>query len=258
MVDKADLKVVLKHRVLNGSIQRGTLQKVAIVYIKGEEYRVLAPSEAKGDALDWTGHFSIRRSEGPNSDIVIQNASSVGAAVISAVEDELGKEKQRDADRALGMHPDGIHHDAQICLSGHVLHCKGSPFSSSAYCTKCGARCIDTCPACGEPIRGVLLWQQAGAYSPPGYCHGCGHPYPWMEERMRTVDQLIKNDDKLSPEAREELLNDLNYIISDPRAPLVPAKKKLVSIKLEKATQYVREFVLDYMAKATAEIIKNN
>jgi hypothetical protein len=44
--------------------------------------------------------------------------------------------------------------------------------------------------------------------------------------------------------------------MSDPKADLVPAKRKLIDIKLGKATGYVRETILDLIAKTIAEISK--
>src|SRR5437773_12578090 len=45
------VKVVIKHRSLQGN--NSMLQLVATVYINGGEYRVMAPSQVTGDALDW-------------------------------------------------------------------------------------------------------------------------------------------------------------------------------------------------------------
>jgi hypothetical protein len=44
--------------------------------------------------------------------------------------------------------------------------------------------------------------------------------------------------------------------MSNPKADLVPAKRKLIDIKLGKATQWVREAVLDLTAKTIAEMTK--
>jgi hypothetical protein len=53
MTKNPETKVVLKQRVLRGSNQPEFLQRVATVYIDGREYRVSAPPDAQGDALDW-------------------------------------------------------------------------------------------------------------------------------------------------------------------------------------------------------------
>lgn len=252
MADNPETKVVLKQTVLNGSNQPDMLQRVATVYINGKEYRVSAPPEAKGDALDWVPHFTVRQLVGPDAEVEMHDA--FGGLALKAVKEELERLK-RDANRAAGMHPDGIHCDAQICLKGHVLHCDGMPFDSKAHCTKCGSACIDECPHCKEPIRGGQKYR-AVDYSRPQYCHGCGHPYPWMEDRLQTARELLYHDDKLTMDDRIKLWNDLQYVMSDPKADLVPSKKKLIEIRLGKATEYVREIILDLIAKTTAEVLK--
>jgi hypothetical protein len=90
------------------------MQRVATVYIDGGEYRVLAPPGAKGNALEWVAHFSIR----DTSEIEV-NDTALGILALKFVEEELGRQK-RDGNRAVGMNPDGIHCDAQICRNGHV------------------------------------------------------------------------------------------------------------------------------------------
>src|SRR5712692_1778878 len=239
-----ETKVVLKQTILYGSNQPDILQRVATVYIDGREYRVSAPPEATGDALDWLPHFAFR----DNSEIEVRD--TFGLLALKSVEEELKKQK-----RAEGMHPDGLHCSAQICLSGHVQHCDGMPFDSKAHCTKCGAACIDECRHCQVPIRGGEKFRSAD-YSRPQYCHNCGRPYPWMEDRLQTARELLYHDDKLTMDDRTKLFADLQYVMSDPKAGLAPAKTKLIEIRLGKATGYVREIILDLIAKTAAEVVK--
>jgi len=84
---------IIEQRQLHGSPQDGFLQRVATVYVDGEEYRVLAPPKATGDALDWIGHFSVRQpnKESFNSEIVVEGAYRVLA--IKLVKEELEKAK---------------------------------------------------------------------------------------------------------------------------------------------------------------------
>ena len=77
MNDNLETKVVLKQSVLHGSNQPEMLQRVATVYINGEEFRVSAPPEAKGDALDWVSHFTVRQLVEFNSEIVIRDVFGV-------------------------------------------------------------------------------------------------------------------------------------------------------------------------------------
>jgi hypothetical protein len=254
MIGDLETKVVIKQTVLYGSDQPDILQRVATVYIDGREYRVSAPTEAKGHALDWVPHFYVRQLDG-NSEIEVRDA--LGILALKLVKEELEKQKrdERDDNRAIGMNPDGIHCDAQICLKGHVLHCDGTPFDSKDHCTKCGAACIDECPHCREPIRGVEKRRPA-SYSRPQYCHACGRPYPWMEDRLQTARELLYHDEKLTMDDRTKLFEELQYVMSDPMGGLAPAKKKLIEIRLGKATGYVREFILDLLAKTAVEATK--
>ena len=251
-MDNEAPKVVINQKVLHGSDRDELPQRVATVYDGGLEYRVLAPPQAKGPALEWMEHLRVRKPAGVNSEEDVENAYRI--FILKAFEQEI-RRQDRDANRAKGMNPDGEHCDAQICLKGHVLHCNGAPFSSGGYCTKCGSRCIDECPECQEPIHGMNAYEVA-LYSLPQFCHKCGHAYPWMEERLRTLRELLNQDKKLSPDDRNSLMEDLQYVMSDPKAELVPAKKKLIEFKLENASKFVREFVLDLAAKVIVESAK--
>jgi hypothetical protein len=77
-----------------------------------------------------------------------------------------------------------------------------------------------------------------------------------MEDRLKTARELLRNDDHLTQDDRNDLWDDLQYVMSDPKADLAPAKKKLIEIKLGKATEYVREAILDLIAKTAAEVLK--
>lgn len=77
-----------------------------------------------------------------------------------------------------------------------------------------------------------------------------------MEDRLQTAKELLDHDDKLSLEEREKLWGLLQYVMSDPKSDLVPAKKKLFEIGIAKALPATREFFLDLMAKLGAEILK--
>lgn len=246
-MDEVEIKVVLKQTVLTGSNDPDLMQRVAAVYIDGDVYKVLAPPDAQGDALEWITQFSVR-----NAEEYEKKDTALGILALKVVKEEL--EKKRDT-KAAGLHPDGIHCAAQICLKGHVLHYDGMPFDSKVHCTKCGAACIDECPHCQEPIRGAQLYRGAD-YERPQYCHGCGRAYPWMQERLQTARELLYHDDKLLMEDRTKLWDDLQYVMSNPKDNLAPSKKKLIEIRLEKATPYVRDIILDLIAKTTAELFR--
>src|SRR5437899_3160790 len=115
MADELATKVVIKQAVLHGS-NSDVLQRVAVVYIDGKEYRISAPPEAKGEALEWIKHLSVRQLVDVNSEIEIHDA--LGVLALKTAKEELERMK-RDANRAAGVNPDGLHCDAQICINGH-------------------------------------------------------------------------------------------------------------------------------------------
>jgi hypothetical protein len=77
-----------------------------------------------------------------------------------------------------------------------------------------------------------------------------------MESRLQTAKELLWHDDKLSLEEQENLWDLLQYVMSDPKSDLVPAKRKLIDINLGKAAATTRDFLTDFMAKYLAEMSK--
>jgi hypothetical protein len=86
-------KTVIEQTQLRGSDGSEFLQKVATVYIDGDEYRVLAPPRALGEALDWIPHFRVHMpdTESFNSEIVVEGVFKILA--IKLVKEELERMK---------------------------------------------------------------------------------------------------------------------------------------------------------------------
>ena len=124
MNDNLETKVVLKQSVLHGSNQPEMLQRVATVYINGKEYRVSAPPEAKGDALDWVSHFTVRQLVEFNSEIVIRDA--FGVLALKAVKEELEKQK-RDVNRTQDMYEPSNREQEHLRQSGEDGNLTGRP-----------------------------------------------------------------------------------------------------------------------------------
>lgn len=248
-----DTKVIIKNRTLEGSTTSNTLQRVASVYVNGTEYRILAPTDARGDVLEWMSHLSVRNLVDPLSEVEVYGA--IRGHVLAALEEDLKRKEVTSHHAESGMHPDGVHCSAQICTKGHVQHFDGMPFEVKAYCKQCGSACISECRHCKEPIQGIMKYR-AAYYSRPQYCHHCGQAYPWMEDTLSTVRELLNHDDKLSPEEKDKLLGEFRDYVSDPKSEKAAVKKKLFDIKLDRATAWVREAILDLTAKTIAESLK--
>lgn len=149
----------------------------------------------------------------------------------------------------------------QVCLNGHVVNflARSQPEHNKNFCSTCGERTIDQCPQCKTQIRGHYLMPRDISFVPevaPAFCHNCGEPYPWMEDRLQTAKELLYHDDKLSFEEREKLWGLLQYVMSDPKSDMVPAKKKLFEIGIAKAAAGTRDVLLDLLAKYAAEMSK--
>lgn len=149
---------------------------------------------------------------------------------------------------------------SQICENGHVITRTAESWGKGNvedYCSKCGSKTVTACKHCEQKIPGFLHGSGSSHEEPPpNFCHNCGKPYPWMEDRLQTAQELLYNDDKLSLEEREKLWGLLQYVMSDPKSDLAPAKRKLFEIGIAKALPATREFFLDLMAKLGAEMMK--
>jgi hypothetical protein len=246
-------KVVIENAVLRGSQQEQFWQKVATIYFDGgEEFNIVAPPKATGDALEWMAQFQVRKPS-PHGYSPVTDGRSV--AIIQRVVADL-ENRKLFSDIQSGTNPDGQYVAAQICLRGHVLNVSGIDYERGEHCPKCGEISIDVCQHCKVAIRGGEIYASTLDYKLPNFCHKCGRPYPWMEDKLSTAKELLWHDDKLTLNEREKLWDLLQYVVSDPKADLVPAKKKLFEIGIAKALPATREVLLDFMAKLGAEILK--
>lgn len=253
-----DPKVVIETGVLRGSRNDSDLQRVATVYLNNRPYRVMAPSVATGAAVDWQDQFIVREPSTSDFAFGAEVPVSIDTAevVVKAVVEELRREEAEADFWDWGKHPNARFYYAQICLHGDVITAGGlDKIRRDERCELCGSRCIDRCEKCNAPIRGKRTGgSQRGEYQVPSFCHKCGTPYPWMQDRLDTARELLWHDDKLSIEDRESLWNLLQYVMTNPKSDLAPAKRKLIDIKLQPALTATREFILDFLAKLAKEM----
>jgi hypothetical protein len=238
-------KVIIEQRTLRSG---DAAQRIALVYLGAEEHRVYAPAKAAGDPLEWAAQIFVHKPDGyAEVDVPEPDRSRVIVATFRALEQTKAESARAEADAR--------YCEAQIRMQGDVQSCDGTPFDPAGHCTKCGVPCINSCPNCKAPIRGKEKYS-AAIYECPSFCHGCGHPYPWMEDKLRTARDLLFHDDQLSYEERTELWGLLRYVMSSPKAELAPAKSKLIAIRIQKAAAPIKDFVTDLLAKYAAEMSK--
>jgi hypothetical protein len=86
-------KTVIEQTQLRGSDGSDFLQKVATVYVDGDEYRVLAPPRAIGESRDWIPHFRVHMpdTESFNSEVVVEGVFKILA--VKLVKEELERMK---------------------------------------------------------------------------------------------------------------------------------------------------------------------
>jgi hypothetical protein len=111
---KTSIEVAVEQKTLAGSGDE--LQKVATVYINGDDFTVYAPTGAVGDALEWIDRFRVRQLSKDllGGEVAVDNKIHIIA--IESVRERL--EQMRD--RSTGLNPDEIYCNAQNCLQGHV------------------------------------------------------------------------------------------------------------------------------------------
>lgn len=148
----------------------------------------------------------------------------------------------------------GYYHVAQICLNGDCISDRidDSEELSQKYCKKCGAKTITACPNCNAPIRGdyetdgiaVLGWE----YKVPAFCCECGSPYPWTKSALEAAEQLIKEDDKLTDDIKNKVIESLPDIISEtPKTQLAASRFKRALISAGKFTvDGMRQFAIEF------------
>jgi hypothetical protein len=238
-------KVIIEQRNLRSG---DAAQRIAVVYLGAEEHRVYAPARATGDPLEWAAQISVHKPDGYGE---VEVPEPDRGRVIEATFRALDQTKAE----AVRAEADAPYCEAQICTHGDVQSSDGTPFDPAGHCTKCGAPCINTCLNCKAPIRGREKYS-AAIYECPSFCHRCGQPYPWMEDKLRTAHDLLFHDDQLTYEEHKELWGLLRYVMSSPNAELAPAKSKLIAIKIQKAAAPIKDFVTDLLARYAAEMSK--
>ncbi|MFA5865175.1 MAG: DUF2321 domain-containing protein [Phycisphaerae bacterium] len=149
---------------------------------------------------------------------------------------------------------------AQICLSGHIIneHFGKHAERNRTFCHKCGEKTITQCPSCKTNINGYYHLDQYeghGLFSTPSYCHNCGKPYPWTDNKIQTAIQIFAEFGKLDENEKETIEEDIKNISRNiPQSELSALRIKKI---WKKYGQIAYGVVMDFASKTTAEILKN-
>jgi hypothetical protein len=126
---------------------------------------------------------------------------------------------------------------AQVCLDGHVSNAnvQAYPAHNKKFCADCGKPTITQCSACNTPLRGeyhVRGISMVSRFTPAAFCHGCGKPYPWTEERVRVAKQLADEADNLDESDKETLKETFADLVHEsPRTTLAASRFKRLAKK---------------------------
>jgi hypothetical protein len=151
---------------------------------------------------------------------------------------------------------------ALTCVNGHLLNdqAEGTPRRNSPFCPLCGEGTLDACLGCGASVRG--RYHDAGRQArplarPPRYCHECGEPYPWTEERLQAARQLADEVEGLSDRERELLKQSLRDLLSDnPRTELAAVRfKRLVGKAAKEGGRALGNMALDLASETAKRVL---
>lgn len=169
---------------------------------------------------------------------------------------------------------------AQVCTNGHVITIDydDKDYERMKKCSICGADTITECPACGHPIRGGLCvdtitdyldvcdryqteiehrcFSTRDDYSLPNFCAECGHPFPWMEQKVaRIKNELLRNGiEEQQINYLMELLPDL--ITDNPKTQYAVTQfKKIVDHLKENAAGCVKEVFIEVLAEGAKRMM---
>lgn len=142
------------------------------------------------------------------------------------------------------------YHGASICKNGHVVSKYNA--NSQRHCSKCGAEVVSLCSHCNQPIRGLFVSDIVivgnRPYTRPDYCYNCGKPYPWTESALQSTALLLQEEEELSEQLKESLVESLPDIITEtPATNLAVVRVKKCFASAGKFTvDAVRQFVIDF------------
>ncbi|MBN1538290.1 MAG: DUF2321 domain-containing protein [Anaerolineales bacterium] len=156
---------------------------------------------------------------------------------------------------------------SQICLNGHVItdRAKSSPEFMKKYCTKCGEATITSCQHCDTPILGDYQVEGITAISlskpkAPGFCHECGHPYPWTLRKINIAKELGDELDNLSKEDQDKFKSTLDDLVTDnPRTELAVIRFKKIMSKVGKDSyEAIKSILVDIVSETVRKSIFGN
>jgi hypothetical protein len=157
----------------------------------------------------------------------------------------------------------GTYDVAQICTNGHAItdRLRTAPARSKPFCPDCGAPTISACPECSVAIQGDYdvpgVFVLGGVYQPPKFCFGCGTPFPWTAERLKSGRELADEIEGLEPAERERLKTELGEITHDgPKTEVAASRVRKILDKVKGPSgQALQKVVTEIATDAAKKIL---
>lgn len=150
---------------------------------------------------------------------------------------------------------------AIVCRNGHVI-CEAIrtfPQRVADFCEECGEAGVRKCDSCDQEIQGYDFVEMETVspeqertgmgWTPPRYCPGCGHPYPWTQKAREAITEAIQELEDLTAGEREQLLRSVPDIVADtPKSETAVLRYKKALAKLGRDTATVMQNVITAVA----------
>jgi hypothetical protein len=151
---------------------------------------------------------------------------------------------------------------AQICRNGHVINGfhEMQPQENLEFCQRCGSQTLTSCPWCKAEIRGGAIYgdRNFGTFrDPPAFCHKCGKPYPWTEDKLAAARALAAEIEELDETERAVLTASLDDLVRDtPQTSLAAVRFKKLAAKAGKtAAEGLKAILVDVVSEAAKKFI---
>ena len=156
----------------------------------------------------------------------------------------------------------GQYYVAQICLNGHIITGSADeyPMFKKKFCPDCGQPTIMQCKYCKADIQGNYDSPGVfdfGNYKRPTFCHNCGNPYPWTEEKLNAALKLIAEDDELSDSDKQILSQSLpDLMINTSKTQLAATRfKKFVRSATSVTGEGLKQILVEVVSETAKKLI---
>ena len=103
-------------------------------------------------------------------------------------------------------------------------------------------------------VPGVM---SISSYTPPKYCHHCGHPFPWTESTLNSISELLDMQDQLTEDEKQHFMSYLPIIFTEtPQSEVTALKLRLLFNKLpSEIGSLAKNVITDVISESIKKIL---